>query len=121
MKNHDHDANDRLLDFLEKCDRISERMNFYILDDDGDILKVPMLAWAEWFSTDKKQLAYDHGDNWDVSSIFLGFDHSVFGDGKHLFETRTSYGDEYEIDRFTSREELMKHHRIQVALCEAGL
>lgn len=108
MKNHDH----------ESIDRISERMKFYILDDDGNILQVPMLAWAEWFSTDKKQLAYDHGENWDVSSIFLGFDHS---NGKRLFETRTSYGDDYEIDRFTNREEQMKHHRTQVALCEAGL
>lgn len=108
--------------FFAKIDAITDDMEYFILDADGQPKQVPMLVWAEWFQ-DHKNLALDTGEDddgmpWRVSSIFLGFDHSPFRENlkeKLLWETMTETADERDIFRFATWDECRAFHGEAVA------
>ena len=92
------------------------RMKFYILDDDHQMVEVPMMKWAEWFSTDYNHvIAADQGKGWQISSIFLGFDHSPLNSNL-FFETMIVQGKDNDRDffRFATYDECLKFHRMWV-------
>ena len=60
-------------------------MKLYILNDKDEIVEVPdILTFAKWFETQKRFVAKDSVGKYDISTIFLGLDHS-FGLGEPLF------------------------------------
>lgn len=89
------------------------RMKFYILGADHQMEEVPILVWAEWFEHDyNRVIAADRGKGWQVSSIFLGFDHSYDGHGL-FFETMIVQGQDNDRDffRFETYDECLRFHR----------
>ena len=93
--------------------------NRYILVDGEPVEEPDLIKWAEWFGqTDVRVLAKSKApDGSEVSTIFLGLDHS-FGCGPPvLWETMIFGGehDQYQ-DRYSSREDAMKGHEKALAL-----
>lgn len=84
-------------------------MNLYILVDKKPVEVNSMEEWSVWFSKADRRVAYTElGHGFNVSTVFLGLDHS-FGSGPPLlFETMgfNDYGDTSDIfDRYSTWEE----------------
>lgn len=64
-------------------------MTYYILNADGTATcPADALEWAKFFETTDRQIARDETKGVTVSTVFLGIDHRICGDGPPvLFET----------------------------------
>lgn len=94
----------------------------YILDDDGSPVPCDSLTgWAMWFEAngDKRRVAFDRIGDIEISTVFLGFDHSFGGASPLLFETMIFHGDHDEYcERYTFREDALKGHARAVKLVQ---
>lgn len=101
---------------------MSDRPEYYILNADGDPWAVDLLTWAQWFEAhvDERRLAQETlPDGRHVSTVFLGFDHNLLGEGLPLlFETMVFDGDAAgECRRYSTRAEALEgHHQIVATL-----
>ena len=89
----------------------------YILDAEGKpVLEPDILKWAEWFESNDRKVAKDMIGGVQVSTVFLGMDHSFGGGTPILYETMIFSGphDEYQT-RASTREEALEQHRAAVA------
>jgi hypothetical protein len=84
-------------------------MGHYILggpDGHTPILEEDFMEWAEWFETsrDARRVALTKIANvGEISTIFLGLDHS-FGDGRPvLFETMSRFGEHFGDEGYFAR------------------
>ena len=49
----------------------------YILDDAGNVVPCDLMTWARWFeNVENRRVAFDEVGDYQVSTIFLGLDHS---------------------------------------------
>lgn len=88
----------------------------YILDGHKAV-PVDLITWAKWFeATKNRHVARETIGDADISTVFLGLDHS-FGDGPPLlFETMVFGGSlDQEQDRCTTWEQAAAMH---AAMCE---
>ncbi len=89
----------------------------YILDG-KNVKSASLEEWAKWFETAERHVAKTTiNDNVNVSTVFLGLDHS-FGDGPPLlFETMIFGGkhDQYQ-ERFETWEQAETGHQVAVEL-----
>ena len=90
----------------------------YVMEPDGTIRREDdIIAWGEAFKNNRT-VAYDTVDDANVSTVFLGLDHS-FGHGPPvLFETMIFGGkhDQYQQRYCTRDEALAGHARVAMAL-----
>ena len=63
------------------------RRLFYILRGRTVIPCINVLAWASWFETGKRQVALDTFGRVQVSTVFVGMDHSFGAGPPMVFET----------------------------------
>ena len=84
---------------------------YYILKD-HEIIKVSGVAeWDRWFGTADRVVANDVIGNSNISTIFLGMDHSFNGPPPLLFETMVFGGPlEGKQDRCATWEQAEKMH-----------
>lgn len=63
----------------------------FILDENGNPVEEPdLMKWAEWIESFNRQIAEDIIGDIRVSTVFLGLNHRLFGEGPPiLFETMT--------------------------------
>lgn len=96
----------------------------YILNDRGDpVLETNLLTWAYWFeiSRDARRVARTQvSPEVSVSTIFLGLDHNFSNTGPPvLWETMIFGGKRnYEMWRYTSKEDAIKGHKAAVLLAK---
>lgn len=104
------------------------RQDYYILDEHGDPIPVDNLTWAKWYEKANRRAALDQVGQAEVSTVFLGLDHS-FGDGPPiLFETLVFapredgeyVGVESSMRRYATKEEALEGHR-EVVMFLRGL
>jgi hypothetical protein len=92
-------------------------MTHYILDGHTPKPVADVTEWAWWFETADRKVALDEMGDVCVSTVFLGIDHRLVGDGPPLlFETmvfRNGHGDEQE--RYATWEEAERGHAEMVA------
>lgn len=83
----------------------------YILDGKKVVPEPDLYAWGEWFKKADRKVARNKTDNGDVSTVFLGLDHS-FGDGPPLlFETLVFGGPlKDEMNRYSTYDEAVAGH-----------
>lgn len=63
-------------------------MDNWILDGAGTPVREPdLLKWAQWFGTNERTVAYDTIGESNVSTVFLGLDHTFDGGAPILWET----------------------------------
>ena len=90
----------------------------YVLNASGEpIAETNPLKWARWFQTADREVARDGHGNVNVSTVFLGLDHSFGAGPPVLWETMIFGGahDEYQ-KRYTSRVDALTGHARAVAL-----
>jgi hypothetical protein len=91
----------------------------YILDG-KNVVSASLEEWAQWYETADRAVAKTSiSDEVNVSTVFLGLDHS-FGDGPpQLFETMIFGGehDQYQ-ERFETWEQAEAGHKVAVSLAE---
>jgi hypothetical protein len=102
----------------------------YILAEDGrtPVEEPDLMKWARWFENSERQVAHDVVGAIQVSTVFLGFDHSfreiVGGEGPPvLWETMIFGGpadlDGYQ-DRYSSYGEAVAGHAKAMELARAA-
>lgn len=90
---------------------------YFILDENGQPRPAEALEWAMWFEggVEKRRVAFTQAPGYDISTVFLGLDHShTPGVGKPvLWETMvfpTGLLQEEACERYTSREDALAGH-----------
>lgn len=89
----------------------------YILNERGEPEAVDdMLTWARWFENAQRRVAWTSiAPGVDVSTVFLGLDHSFGGGQAVLWETLVFGGPlDGEMDRYTSRAAAEAGHAAMV-------
>ena len=92
-------------------------MGSYILNDDNEPLETDLISGAQWFAenSDRRRVAYTELPNCQVSTVFLGVDHSFNGGPPVLWETMV-FGLENEfMERYTSHADALAGHAEIVA------
>lgn len=93
----------------------------FILDGKTLVPEPDLMKWADWFEKANRRVARTDTKNGQISTVFLGVDHS-FGDGPPLlFETLVFGGtlnDEQE--RYSTWDEAVAGHKKMVERVEAG-
>jgi hypothetical protein len=96
----------------------------YVLDVEGKPLPMDdLLTWGEWFERTDTTIALDRIDgDVTVSTVFLGLDLRMFGDGPPLlYETMIFGGPRHHYCRRTStKTEALKCHRDAVQMAIDG-
>ncbi len=88
----------------------------YILDGHKPVIENDLMKWGAWFETaDRRVVKTTLSKDVEVSTVFLGLDHS-FGKGPPiLFETMVFGGKfDQEMDRYSTWEEAEKGHKQMV-------
>lgn len=93
----------------------------YILDENGDPKEEPdALAWARWFesNTEQRRVALTKiGGITEVSTVFLGVDHSYTKEGPPVLYETMVFGcgqlDGYQ-ERYCTRQEALEGHEYVV-------
>lgn len=88
-------------------------MKHYILEDEKITEETDILKWASWFETANRKIDNNYVGQVQISTVFLGIDHS-FGDTDTpiLFETMV-FGGEYDNcqERYYTIEEAKEGHK----------
>lgn len=62
----------------------------YFRLDGRRVVKCSMMEWAQWFehaAIEERRVALDRVEEYEISTVFLGLDHSIFEGVSHIFET----------------------------------
>jgi hypothetical protein len=93
---------------------MSKWTQHYILEG-REIVPVEFLEWAEWFETNReaRQLARDAREGVEVSTVFLGLDHSFSQEGPPIVFESMIFGGELdgEMQRYATYDEALAGHR----------
>ena len=84
----------------------------YILDKQGNPKVEPdLMKWAKWFETAERHIGNDIIGKVEISTVFLGLDHS-FGKGKPLLYETMIFGGKHDgyQERYFTKEEALKGH-----------
>lgn len=85
----------------------------YILDGHKPVVCNDSMEWGQWFKSANRHVAKTQiSDDIDVSTVFLGLDHS-FGEGSPiLFETMVFGGKfDQEMERYATWDEAEQGHK----------
>ena len=91
----------------------------YILDADGNPVPEPdTVKWGEWYSKAARHVAKTNIGKIFVSTVFLGLDHRIGGDGPPILWESLVFGGPLkdEGDRYASREAALAGHEAIVDL-----
>jgi hypothetical protein len=100
--------------------KIDHSNHFYMLIDGDPVATNDIGEWGRWMATNTRAVAKTSIDGADVSTVFLGLDHSFrVGAVPILFETMIFGGahDQYQ-ERYATLEEAMRGHERAVAIAK---
>lgn len=88
-------------------------MKNYILEGKTPKPVGSILEWVKWFETADRIVKSTMVNGIHISTVFLGIDHSFYGDGAELFETMIFGGNEdgYQTRCATWREAENQHQK----------
>ena len=89
----------------------------YVLDSDGNPkLEPDLMTWAAWVETGDQIVAKTKVGEAEVSTVFLGLDHSFGGSVPVLYETMVFGGPlDGEQERYATKEQAQAGHAEWVA------
>ena len=97
----------------------------YVLDADNHVLEVfDMVTWDRFMEDERRQIGYTQITSaCDVSTVFLGIDHRIYGKGPPvLFETMIFGGPlDGEQWRYASYDDAMTGHQMAVSKAREAL
>ena len=87
----------------------------YILKEKEIIPCFDTIEWGKWMETANRRVARETFGDSEISTIFLGLDHSHLGGKPILFETLVFGGDlSDEMDRYSTWDEAVLGHKAMV-------
>ena len=90
--------------------------DLYVLKDGLPIPEDDSLAWSLWFETADRRVALTKMGDVEVSTVFLGIDHSFGGGPPLLYETLVFGGPlDGEMERYSTLQEAEAGHQRMVA------
>ena len=89
--------------------------NIKFILDGHEVKECDLMTWAEWYETADRKVARETIGDSDISTVFLGIDHS-FGEGPPLlFETMVFNGKlDGEINRYSTWDDAVAGHNAMV-------
>jgi hypothetical protein len=94
-----------------RAERSDSRTGSHFYDRDGN--PISLEGWAFMFAKDDRQIRLDEIGDVVISTVWMGFDHSIFPlDGRiQIFETMI-FGGEHDLDawRYATEEEAIAGH-----------
>jgi len=97
---------------------------YYVLDDENHVVEVfDLVTWGEFMEGGNRTVGYTEITSAiTVSTIFLGLDHRLYGDGPPiLFETLVFGGPlDGQSNRYSSYDDAEVGHRMMVAKARAA-
>ena len=98
-------------------------MEKYILQGKEPILEPDLMKWGEWFENVKNRtVKKTEIDDIQISTIFLGIDHSFSGHIPILFETMVFGGTlDQEMDRYSTWEKAEQGHEKMIEKVKKSL
>lgn len=105
---------------------VQTELRWYVLNEKKEVIQVAnYLEWARWFAAnnEKRLVARDTIGETTVSTVFIGFDHRLLGEGPPLiFETMIFKGPEDGLVlRCSTWKEAEAQHREAVAVARSKL
>jgi hypothetical protein len=95
---------------------------YYVLNADGEIVAASLLEWGRYFEAADRHVANDMIGDVRVSTVFLGIDHSLYGERPVLFETLVFGGPlDGEMDRYHTKEQASIGHKEMVDRVRGGM
>ncbi len=100
---------------------------YYTLDERGEPAPCEdILAWARWYESADRKVAFDRVGEARVSTVFLAIDHGIpWPMGKHspILDETMVFGGEHDLwqDRYCSAAEARAGHARVVARLREGL
>jgi hypothetical protein len=97
--------------------------NKYILDENGNPkVEQDLLKWGKWFETAEIHVGNDTIGGVQISTVFLGLDHSFGGKKPLIYETMIFGGkhDQYQ-ERYYTKEEALEGHKKAVELVKNSI
>lgn len=90
-------------------------MSEYAVLHGHEVRPVAMMVWARWFAKANRTVARTNIAGCEVSTVFLGSDHS-FGEGPPLWFETLVFGGPYDgdMDRYTTWEEAERGHAAMI-------
>lgn len=90
---------------------------YYRLDEQNKPVPCGLMDWGRATEIGQKRVALDESDDVQVSTVFLGLDHSFGGPVPVLWETMI-FGGEHDqyCDRYTSHTDALEGHKKACAL-----
>lgn len=92
-------------------------MGNYRLTDDGEpVLELNVLTLARWFETTDRRVAETQLDGCRISTVFLGIDHDVTGEGPPVLWETLIFGGEHDGagNRYSSFAAAVAGHELYV-------
>jgi len=94
--------------------------NKYILDGHTPVVCNDLMQWATWFEKADRVVAKTKIGDANISTVFLGLDHSFVAGKPLLFETMVFGGPhDEEMERYSTWEEAETGHKQMVNLIES--
>lgn len=97
-------------------------MSLYYILVDGKVTPTGVRVWSDNFFNSNRTIVMDKfGDDVDISTVFLGIDHSHDGSIPLLFETMV-FGGEFDgyMDRYHTIEEAIDGHQKILDMVDGG-
>jgi hypothetical protein len=84
---------------------------YYALVGDEIVVCRDVIEWGMLFDREKRGIAFNRVGDVEISTVFLGLDHSFTGGEPVLFETMV-FGGEHEgfCERYTTKEKAVEGH-----------
>lgn len=99
-------------------------MGHYILDDNKELVEVDLYTWGAWFeSIENRRVASTYINDYHISTVFLGINHSYHDKGEPLvYETMvfSPSGDDSYMERYHTWDEAVKGHEIACGWVKQG-
>ena len=94
----------------------------YILDGHKAVPEPALMIWAQWMEKADRHVAKTVIGDVEISTVFLGQDHSFGDDGPLLFETMAFGGEhDQEEERYATWEQAEKGHKRWVEMINSEL
>ena len=79
-----------------------------LFDDNGKIMEDNLLRWSEFFAIGNRRIGLDG----NISTVFLGIDHSFLQDEPILFETAIEENGKWNVvERYETYEQALLGHK----------
>ena len=106
-------SRDQDIEHFKKFMKSRENKDFYILDENKNVIPATLFEWGEYLQNthEERIVKKENIDDYVISTVFIGLNHSYSGIYPHIFETMIfKNGESIYCDRYSTWQEAEKGH-----------